>query len=474
MSNAIDISDDTAIPASARERGVLSIREKMAYALGDTAFVLFWHTWSTFLLIFYTDVFGITAIAAGTMFFVARLVDAIADPFMGLIADQTNSKHGKFRPWLIWGVVPYMVLGVLLFSVPNFSQGGKLVYAYVTYIGVSIVYTMINIPYSALMGVMTSHSSERTVLASYRFYGASVAVFIVNLTLLMLVEILGQGDKATGYQRVMMVYSLMAGILIVIVFFATKERVQPPQGQMPDIKADLAQLFKNGPLLAVIFIGVLTLVWTTLRGSAQLYYMKYYIGASDKSTSLFLTVGTVSYLIGLAATGLVERWFGGKKKAFVILTLATAVVTSGYYLVEPRNVTLLYAIAIVSQAFAAPLNPLFWSMIADTADYSEWKFGRRTTGLIFSSGTFSQKTGGAIGGGALAGMYLAWVGYNAEDARIRALTPETIDGLRAMMSYVPSGIAIFAAAAVGLYSITPALNKQIERDLTARHATSAH
>ena len=467
MPNAIDIADDAVISAHAKERGVLSIREKMAYALGDTAFVLFWHTWSQFLLIFYTDVFGITAMAAGAMFFVTRLVDAFADPLMGLIADQTTSRYGKFRPWLIWGVVPYMVLGVLLFTVPDFSAGGKLVYAYVTYIGVSIVYTMLNIPYSALMGVMTSSSHERTILASYRFYGVSVAVFVVNLTLLMLVDFLGQGDKATGYQRAMMIYSLMAGILIVIVFIATKERVQPPHGQESDVKADVAQLFKNGPLFAVIFIGVLTLVWTTLRNSATLYYMKYYFGADDRTTSLFLTVGTVSYLIGIAATGLAERWLGGKRMAFVILTLATAIVTSGYYFVEPRNMTLLYAIAIVSQALTAPLGPLFWSMIADTADYSEWKFGRRTTGLIFSSGTFSQKSGGAIGG-ALAGMYLTWISYDPK----MELRVETIDGLRAMMSYVPSAIAILSAAAVGLYSISPALSKQIERELSARQKTS--
>jgi glycoside/pentoside/hexuronide:cation symporter, GPH family len=468
MPNAIDISDDAMISASTRERGVLSVREKVAYALGDTAFVLFWHTWSQFLLIFYTDVFGITAMAAGTMFFVTRLVDAFADPLMGLIADQTNSKHGKFRPWLIWGVVPYMVLGVLLFTVPDFSAGGKLVYAYVTYIGVSIVYTMLNIPYSALMGVMTSHTHERTILASYRFYGVSVAVFIVNLTLLALVDFFSQGDKATGYQRAMMVYSLMAGILILIVFFATKERVQPPQGQESDVKADVAQLFKNGPLFAVIFIGVLTLVWTTLRNSATLYYMKYYFGADDRMTSLFLTVGTVSYLIGIAATGLAERWLGGKKLAFVILTLATAVVTSGYYLVDPGNLTLLFAIAIVSQACTAPLGPLFWSMIADTADYSEWKFGRRTTGLIFSSGTFSQKSGGAIGG-ALAGMYLFWIGYVANSEQ----SPETIAGLKAMMSYVPSGLALAAAAAVTLYGISPTLVRQIERELALRHGRSS-
>jgi glycoside/pentoside/hexuronide:cation symporter, GPH family len=466
MSSQAIISDDGTKLFPNKEGRLLS-KEKAGYALGDTAFVLFWHTWSQFLLIFYTDVFGINAIAVGVMFGVTRLFDAVIDPIMGVIADQTNSRYGKFRPWLIWGVIPYMVLGVLLFTAPDFSANEKLIYAYVTYIGASVIYTMLNIPYSALMGVMTPHSSERTSLASYRFYGAYIGVFIVNLTLLKLVSYLGGGDDAAGYQRTMAVYALTAGVLLLIVFFSTKERVQPLRGQRSDIKADLAQLLKNGPLLAVILIGVFSLVWMTLRNSATLYYMKYYIGADDATTSTFLAVGTASVLIGVAATGLAERWLGGKRLAFVILTLAAGIVTCGYFVVDARNMTLLYVINVVSQALTAPLMPLFWSMIADTADYSEWKFGRRTTGLIFSAGTLSQKTGGALGG-AVAGTYLGWIGYLANSDQ----SAETIEGLKAMMSYVPSCICIAAAATVALYGITPALVRQIENDLAVRHGRS--
>jgi glycoside/pentoside/hexuronide:cation symporter, GPH family len=466
MSSQAIGSDSSAKLLSADAKDVLTFKEKSAYALGDTAFVLFWHTWSQFLLIFYTDVFGINAVAVGIMFGVTRLFDAIVDPVMGVIADQTNSKHGKFRPWLIWGVIPYMVLGVLLFTVPDFAESGKLVYAYITFIGVSIVYTMLNIPYSALMGVMTPHSHERTSLASFRFYGAYIGVFIVNLTLLKLVAQLGQGDDAAGYQRTMIIYSLTAGLLILIVFFATRERVQPPRDQTSDVKADLAQLAKNGPLLAVILVGVLTTIWMTLRNGASMYYLKYHIGADDETISTFLTVGTVSVLISVAGTSLAERWLGGKKLAFILLTLATGFVTCGYYFVDGSNMGQLYAITIVSQAFTAPLMPLFWSMIADTADYSEWKFGRRTTGLIFSAGTFSQKTGGALGG-ALAGAYLGWIGYVANSQQ----TPDAVEGLKSMMSYLPSLLGIVAAAAVVLYGITPKISKQIENDLAIRHGT---
>jgi GPH family glycoside/pentoside/hexuronide:cation symporter len=461
-------SDGSAKLLSKERETSLSFKEKSGYALGDTAFVLFWHTWSQFLLIFYTDVFGIDAVAVGVMFGVTRLFDAVIDPVMGMIADQTTSRHGRFRPWLIWGVIPYMVLGVLLFTTPEFSENGKLVYAYVTFIGVSVVYTMLNIPYSALMGVLTPHSHERTALASYRFYGAYLGVFIVNLTLLKLVSQLGGGDDAVGYQRTMIIYSLTAGILLLIVFFATKERVQPPLDQTPDVKTDLAQFIRNGPLMAVVLVGVLTLIWMTLRNGAALYYMKYYIGADDATTSAFLTVGTVSVLISVAGTGLAERWLGGKKLAFVILTLATGLVTCGYYFVDRDNMPLLYALMIVSQIFTAPLMPLFWSMIADTADFSEWRSGRRATGLVFSAGTFSQKTGGALGG-VLSGSYLGWIGYVANAQQ----SPEAMDGLKAMMSYLPSVIGIAAAAAVALYGITPALAKQIEYDLAIRRVRAS-
>ena len=208
-------SRDSAKTASAPTAGeILSVREKVGYALGDAAFVLFWHTWSQFLLIFYTDVFLVSASAVGVMFGVTRLFDAINDPVMGVVADRTRSRHGSFRPWLLWGVVPFMALGVLLFTTPDLSPNGKLVYAYATYVGASMVYTMLNIPYGALMGVMTSRASERTVLATFRFYGAYAAVFFVNLTLLRMVATLGRGDDAVGYQRTMIVYALLAGAFV--------------------------------------------------------------------------------------------------------------------------------------------------------------------------------------------------------------------------------------------------------------------
>ena len=445
-------------PASQSEH--LRLSEKLGYAVGDTASVLYYHTFSQFLMYFYTDVFGISAAAVGTMFLVTRLFDAAVDPVMGVIADRTRSRYGKFRPWLLWGILPYVVLGILTFSVPGFSEQGRLVYAYVTYVAVSVVYTVVNIPYGALLGVMTPSSRERTALASFRFYGAYAAVFFVNLTLLRFVRFFGGGDEALGFQRTIILYAFMAGLLFFLTFKSTRERVHPPAGQEADLKKDLSQLLRNGPWLAICGIGITTLVWISLRNAALIYFLKYYMNAGEALTTAFLTAGTFATLLGVACTGLCERWFGGKKGAYVWLTVMTSTVTVGFYFVDPAGLRALFAVQLVSQFLQGPLMPLFWSMIADTADYSEWKFGRRFTGLIFSAGTFSQKSGWALGS-AIGGWFLAWYGYEANVAQSLA----TVDGIKQLMSFVPSAIGLLSAAATLFYGITPKLQEQMAADL---------
>lgn len=446
----------------------IRLGEKLGYATGDTASVLYFHTFSQFLMYFYTDVFGITAAAVGTLFLATRLFDAANDPLMGIFADRTRTKYGKFRPWLLWGIIPYVFFGILTFTVPSFSQGGKLVYAYVTYIAVSIVYTMVNIPYGALMGVMTERSEERTVLAAFRFYGAYAAVFFVNLTMLRFVRLFGGGDEAAGFQRTIILYALLAGGLFYITFRSTTERVQPPKGQDSNIGTDVSQLLKNKPWLAICGIGVLTLIWISLRNAAIMYFMKYYVRADESLITWLLTAGTAGVLVGVAFTKLSERYLGGKKWAYIILTVLAALVGTGFYLVGVEDLWLLFAVHILSQALTGPLMPLFWSMIADTADYAEWKFQRRFTGLVFSAGTFSQKSGWALGS-AIGGWFLAFYGYRANVIQ----PPETINGIRQLMSFVPSAIGLLSAAAALFYGIDANLNLKIENALKERRAAAA-
>ena len=446
----------------------LKLGEKLGYATGDTASVLYFHTFSQFLMYFYTDVFGLTAAAVGTMFLATRLLDAANDPLMGMVADRTRSKYGKFRPWLLWGIIPYVTLGIVTFTVPDFSEGGKLIYAYVTYIAVSVVYTLVNIPYGALMGVMTPHSEERTVLASFRFYGAYAAVFFVNLTMLKFVSFFGGGDEAVGFQRTMVLYALMAGTLFFVTFKSTRERVALPAGQITDVRKDISQLLKNRPWLAVCGIGILTLIWVSLRNAAVMYFMKYYVKANEDLTTWFLTAGTLGTLFGVAFTKLSERHLGGKKWAYIILTLATSVVATGFYFVDVRNIGLLFAVHVIASALGGPLMPLFWSMIADTADYAEWRFRRRFTGLVFSAGTFSQKSGWALGS-AIGGWFLAWYGYEANVAQ----APDTIEGIKQLMSFMPSLIGVLSAGATLLYGIDAKLVKKMETELKERKAAES-
>ncbi len=441
----------------------VGLKERIAYAVGDTGCGLYFHTFSQFLFIYYTDVFGIEPAVVGLMFLIVRLFDVVTDPPMGLIADRTRSRYGKFRPWLRWGIIPYVVLGPFVFFVPELSEGGRLVYAYLSYIAVMAVYSMINIPYGALMGVMTPNPKERSVLSSFRFSGAYVAVLFVNLTLLNLVAFFGKGDDALGYFRTMILYAVIAGGLLYFTFATTRERIVPLRNDDSSVWRDFRILFRTGPWLAISGIGIVTLVGITIRGTSVLYFLKYYMQANDNIVTLFLTTGTVATLLGTVFTKFFEDLFGGKKNAYIGLSILAGLTTSGFYFVSESELVLLFLINVFGAAFMGPLMPLFWSMIADTADYAEWKYGRRFTGLVFSAGTTSQKFGWAIGG-YITGYILSWYGYVENEDQV----PETVEGIKLLMSFIPSGVGLASAGAALLYRITPKLSTQIQTELEKR------
>jgi len=454
---------------------LISFRENIAYGAGDMASVFFFKVFSSFLMFFYTDIIGISAAVIGTMFIATRIFDAVNDPVMGMVCDRTKSPHGKFRPWLRWTVIPFAISGIAVFTVPEANAIWQIAYAYVTYTLAMLFYTAINIPYGALMGVMTPHSKERTVLAGFRFVGAFGANLIVQGTILFLViELGGSSDGETGtqmgYVNTMIIYAACAAALFLFTFYGTKERVQPPKNQRNNFRDDLSVLFKNKPWVSILFIGISTVVWIAMRDAAILYYFKYYVvgqvedgGRFAKLATLFNVLGSAATLIGLYFTNRFANLFGGKRNAYFSLTLITAVIASGYYFADQGDIVLIVSIQMITSFLMGPLMPLFWSMIADTADYSEWKDGRRMTGLIFSAGTFSQKMGWAIGP-ALAGYMLTYYGFvaNIEQA------PETIEGLRLMISIIPSGIAIIASLIVMTYGINRELEQQIETELAKR------
>lgn len=434
----------------------LSFKEKFGYAGGDFASCLYFGIFMNFMSYFYTDVFGISAAALATMIFVTRTWDWINDPIMGIIADRTNTKMGKFRPWLLWMIVPYGVIGVLTFTTFDLGDAGKLAYAYMTYTLLTMIYTAINIPYSALMGVMTAKSADRTVLASWRFIGAFAGTFFVNGTMLYLVGLFGRGNEKIGFSLTVALYALMAAGFFLLTFATTHERIKPPSGDKTSLLEDLSALKSNGPWIAMIFVSVLTILWIAIRGGATIHYFKYVSGNASWG-SLFLSISTVVQIIGVLLTTQIVRLLGGKKRAYFFINIVSAVLIALFYFISPDDIMLIMIHQGVSSFIAAPLMPLFWSMIADTADYGAWKLGHRSTGLLFSAGTFSQKIGWSIGP-AISMYLLAYFGFIANENQL----PDTLHGLRLIMSLIPAAFALLAAIAVLFYRIDAKVEREME------------
>ncbi|MBN2356075.1 MFS transporter [candidate division KSB1 bacterium] len=458
------------MPETTREginEKLIRFKEKLGYAAGDTASCLYYQTFAMFLMIFYTDTFGITPAAVGTMLLVTRIWDTFNDPLMGMIADRTNSRFGKFRPWLLWMAVPFAVSGILVFTTPNLSYTGKLIYAYITYSLATMVYTAVNIPYGALLGVMTPHSDERTKLSSYRFIGAYIGNLIVQGTLLHLVAFLGKGNSQRGYQLAITLYAVLAAALWIFVFSQCKERVAPLKGEQSKIRRDLADLMQNRPWLVLCLMGILSLIWISIRNASMLYYFKYYVGVEEKAAA-FMVVGTVFTIVGVMTTPYITRILGGKKKSFIILNAINIVAMALFYLAGPTDIVYMYACHIVGSFIMGPIFPMIWAMYADTADYGEWRFGRRATGLVFSAATFSQKLGWTVGG-SVAAFILAWFGYQANVPQ----TPETLQGIRMMMSLLPAALAVLVILAALLYNLDAKLQRQIEKELIERKERAA-
>lgn len=440
----------------------LSAKERAAYSLGDTASNLMWMFFIYYIQYFYTDVFGLAPAAMATMFIVVRLFDSANDPIMGIIADRTNTRWGKFRPYLLWFAIPFGFIGWMTLTTPDWSPSAKLVYAYVTYSLMMMVYTAINIPYSALMGVITNDISERTKVSSWRFIGAYTGGLIVQALSVYLVVLYGGGtadaivDEQFGYSMTGLTYGIAAAIMFFIAFYFTRERVTPPKKQETNLKNDLKDLMHNGPWLILFLIGIATLSYVSIRNGSILYYFKYY--ATDKVfyweamdwrfdlAATFMIVGTVGTLASLMVTGWIAKVLGGKKSAYIILVGLTTIFTLVFYILPADATGWMFFFQILANFLFGPTAALVWAMYADTADYSEYKTGRRATGLVFSAATSAQKLGWTVGG-AMSGFLLSYYGYTANNA-----SPEAINGIKNLISIIP---AVGSAIAAGLMFIYP-------------------
>ena len=441
----------------------LSIKEKSGYAMGDFGFNLYWASMSSFLAVFYTDIFGIPAAAAATMFFVTKLIDAMTDPIMGAVVDRTRSRWGKFRPYLLFAGVPMAGSAVLTFTTPDLNETGKVIYAYITYSLMMVFYTILSTPYSSLSGVMTAEPQERNQLVSFRFIAAFLGTAFVNYYTLPLVKYLGGDDEALGWQLTMGLYGIIAAIAFYITFLTTKERITPPQNQNTSPLEDIKDLLGNKPWLILIVLALVIMMTITLRAGSSYYFLKYYI-EMEELIPAYLSFQAIALGVGAAATPLLTKLLD-KKNLLAVLMLLVCVLSIGLYFVPKENITLIFTFNILISLALGPKSPLAWSMYADAADYNEWRTGRRATAMTFSAATFSQKLGGAMGS-ALMLAVLASIGYVAREAQSGA----SQDGIAMLQTIYPGVIAFIAAIIILFYPLNNKKLEQIQHELSVKSA----
>ncbi len=406
--------------------------EKIGYGLGDFGSNVVFQTILILLPAFYTDVFGLAPAAMGTMFLAVRLLDTVTDPIMGMVADNTNTKWGKFRPYLLWFAIPFSVVFVFTFITPDFSENGKLAYAYLTYAVLMVLYTVVNIPYCALGGVITSDSQERVSANSYRFFIATSAGVLISYFAPDLIEYFGNGSEQDGYPYAMSVFGVLAILAFFGCFALTKERVKQVAPTKGSLSVDFKTLLKNDQWLVVALLFLVLLVPIVLRGASQVYYVKWFIGDAELIAA-FLTTGTFCQMIGAGfASSLTKKL--GKVPAYILVQSIIVVGSIALYFVSSSNLYAIFILFGVVNFFVQMGAPILFTMAADTVEYGELKTGRRVTGLVFSGALFALKLGVAVGGW-LIGLILAYYGY---DGKAEAQSPEAIQGIVLSLTLFPA------------------------------------
>ena len=481
----------------------LSVREKVGYSLGDLAANLIFQTLVTFIAFFYTDVYRIPADVAGTVIFTGGLLGAfVFTPMMGLIADRTRTRWGKFRPWILWTAIPFGVLSLLAFSTPDLGERGKVIYAMATYTLLVLVYAANNLPYSALSGVLTGDMAQRNSLSSYRFVAVMIAQFIIQALLLPLVLILGDGDKVRGFENTMLVFAVMGTIFFLITFLTTKERIVPAPEQKSTIRQDLADLAKNTPWQVMLVLTVLVFVTLALKGGMYVYYFKYYLDeaalanflenvgfnrliaglnsmltgvgltefqwpkdAPTSAFSLFNGSGIIFMIVGIGfSKGLADRF--GKRDVFGGALFVSTLCLLAFWLFPPQAVGLAVAAQVLHGFFYGITIPLLWAMVADVADYSEWKNHRRATAIVFSAILIGLKIGLSTGS-ALVAKILAAYGY---DPDLAVQSAGAVRGIQMAVSVYASIPFLLCVALLFFYKIDKKAETRIEQELAARRA----
>lgn len=454
---------------------MIKLTEKIGYGFGDMASSMFWKLFGAYLMIFYTDVFGLPAAVVGTMFLITRIWDSAFDPIVGVVADRTHSRWGKFRPYLLWLAVPFGIIGILTFVTPDWSPTGKLIYAYVTYSLMMMIYSAINVPYASLLGVMSPNPKERNTLSTYRMTFAYIGSFIALLLFMPLVNFFSGNskelaDQQTGWTMAVVVIAILCIVLFFGCFAWTKERVRPIKETQNPLKEDLKDLFKNKPWWILLGAGVAALVFNSIRDGATVYYFKYFVVEEDYATvsffgmsfvlsGLYLALGQAANIIGVIAAAPVSNRIG-KRNTYMWAMIIATVLSVIFYWFDKEDLIWMFVFQALISVCAGSIFPLLWSMYADCADYSELKTGNRATGLIFSSSSMSQKFGWAIGT-AVTGWLLGFFGFQANAVQ----SEEAISGIKMFLSFLPAIGTILSVVFISMYPLTENKMKDITTEL---------
>jgi len=446
---------------SAYER--LSLKEKIGYGMGDAGSCMIWSVLALYLTWFYTDVYGLDPAIVGTLFLVIRVFDAFSDPVMGAICDRTRTRWGKFRPWILWMAVPFGLGAVLMFTTPELSMNGKIIYAWVTYLIMSLIYTAINIPYCSVAGVITLNQKERMGCLSWRFFLNGLATLIVSSSILPLTEWLGGGNRASGFQLTMIIMGGAATLMFLFCFASIKERVISMRAN-ETLRKDLKDIIKNDQWILMISITFLNVFPAFIRGAVTIYYATYVMQASVGFITFFMALGVACNMLGsVIAKPLTDRF--DKIKLFRIINVILGILSFALWFVDPHSLTPLLALFIVINVLhLIQSGPILWAMMSDVDDYGDWKLGKRLTGISFAGNLFMLKMGLAVAG-AIVAWILSYTGYIANKPQQNT---QTLDGIIMMFSLLPMVSYFFSAWIVRYFKLNDTFLEKIKVDLAKR------
>ncbi len=454
---------------------MIKLSEKIGYGLGDMSSSMFWKLFGAYLMIFYTDVFGMSAAVVGTMFLITRVWDSLFDPVVGIIADRTESRWGKFRPYLLCLAVPFGAFAVLTFYTPDIDDTGKIVYAFITYSLMMMVYSAINVPYASLLGVMSPNPQDRNVLSTFRMMFAYIGSFLALLLFMPLVNTFTGGNNAQevqqyGWLMAVVVFAVACTVLFLMCFAFTRERVKPVKVEKTPLKTDIRDLLSNRPWWILLGAGIASLVFNSIRDGATVYYFKYFVdetafgdvtivGIPFVLSGLYLAVGQASNIIGVVAAAPIANMIG-KRQTFMWAMIIATGLSIVFYFLDRDQLEMIFLLQVLISICAGSIFPLLWSMYADCADYSELTTGNRATGLIFSSSSMSQKFGWAIGT-AITGWLLAAFGFQANAVQ----NADTIQGIRIFLSLLPAVGTALSVIFIFFYPLTERKMQEVANEL---------